>query len=106
MCLPIIVTRSSVLHSCSKSNFVVVTWQSNLLLEDFDVSAVINKQLSLFLLQHGVSQESVVHCSRDKPMKDIVFEIASQANTHLNTVRFFSPSDFLAYYLKKICHGH
>ena len=40
------------------------------------------------ILQHNVSQQEVIRGSREQKMKDLVFDIASEANLELETVPF------------------
>ena len=40
------------------------------------------------MLQHNVSQQEVIRGSREQKMKDLVFDIASEANLELETVPF------------------
>ena len=39
-----------------------------------------------FTLQHNVSQEDIIRGCREQRMKDLVFDIAGNANVHLETV--------------------
>lgn len=41
---------------------------------------------SLFLTQHGASQEDFIRGSRDQNVRDVVYDIASQAHVHLQHV--------------------
>lgn len=41
---------------------------------------------SLFLTQHGASQEDFIRGSRDQNARDVVYDIASQAHVHLQHV--------------------
>ncbi|XP_072013524.1 NADH dehydrogenase (ubiquinone) complex I, assembly factor 6-like [Amphiura filiformis] len=54
------------------------------------------------MAKHGLSQTAVVRGSQDKPMRDVVYEIASQAHVHLSTARSFKkevPSSALPVFL-------
>lgn len=41
------------------------------------------------LAKHKVSQESVMRGGRDKPNRDVIFDVACQAKSHLDKVNFF-----------------
>ena len=38
------------------------------------------------MLQHDVSQEEIIRGCREQKMKDLIFDLASVANMHLETV--------------------
>ena len=42
-----------------------------------------------YMLQHNVSQQEVIRGSREQKVKDLVFDIASEANLELETVCTF-----------------
>ncbi|XP_041989021.1 NADH dehydrogenase (ubiquinone) complex I, assembly factor 6 isoform X2 [Aricia agestis] len=64
------------------------------------------------LMKHNVSQESVLRCLDNATMRDVVFEIASRANSHIEKARsievpktakqIFLPAVTVSYYLKKL----
>ncbi|XP_034554449.1 NADH dehydrogenase (ubiquinone) complex I, assembly factor 6 [Notolabrus celidotus] len=41
---------------------------------------------------HGASQEDFIRCSREQNVRDVVYDIASQAHVHLQHARSFSPN--------------
>ena len=45
-------------------------------------------------LQHGASDEDVIRGCQEQRMKDVVFDIAANANQHLDTVRLISMAIF------------
>uniref|UniRef100_A0A671QGP0 NADH:ubiquinone oxidoreductase complex assembly factor 6 n=1 Tax=Sinocyclocheilus anshuiensis TaxID=1608454 RepID=A0A671QGP0_9TELE len=51
---------------------------------------VTDNAFSLFLTQHGASQEDFIRGSRDLNVRDVVYDIASQAHVHLQNARSFS----------------
>lgn len=39
------------------------------------------------LLKHGVAQESLIRGKNDKPIRDVIFDIATRAKQHLDKVQ-------------------
>lgn len=42
--------------------------------------------LSVFFLQHGASQEDFIRGGREQKVRDVVYDVASQAHVHLEHV--------------------
>ena len=50
------------------------------------INAVVLTRRGLSLLQHGVSQQEIIRGSREQKVKDLIFEIASEAHAEMETV--------------------
>ena len=57
--------------------------------------------------QHGVSQQEVIRGCREQKFKDVIFDVASEANHELETVTIllFDGPPLIFYFLKLILFG-